>query len=85
MKNKVKLENPSELRVGMRVKLPFGGWWFGSKRKVEWVKGRVIKLGEVREDGRIHYVLTYCYSKKYGTIGRIISLNEQCDEFYKTK
>lgn len=85
MRNKARLNNPSELRIGTRVKIPFGGWWFGSSKKIEWVKGKIIKLGEVREDGKVHSVVTYCYSKKYGTIGRIMSLNEQCDEIYKVR
>lgn len=83
MRNKVRLNNPSELRIGTRVKIPFGGWFFGTNGTV-WVKGKIIKTGDVREDGKIHSVTTYCYSKKYGTIGRIMSLNEQCNEVYKT-
>lgn len=85
MKHKIKINNPSEFHLGMRVKLPFGGWWFGSKKKVEWVKGKIIKLGDIREDGKIHYVLTYCYSKKYGTLGAFMSLGEDCNKIYKTR
>lgn len=84
MRNKVRLNNPSELRIGTRVKIPIGGWFFGTNGTV-WAKGKIIKIGDVREDGKIHSIITYCYSKKYGTIGRIMSLNEQCDEIYKTK
>ena len=84
MKYKMKVGNPSEFHVGMRVKIPFGGWFFGTNGTV-WVKGKIIKIGDVREDGKVHSIITYCYSKKYGTIGRIMSLNEQCDEIYKTK
>lgn len=85
MKHKEKIKNPDGFYVGMRVKIPFGGWWFDSKKKTIWVKGRILKLGKVKEDGKIHSIITHCYSKKYGTIGRIISLNEQCDEIYKVK
>lgn len=85
MKFKEKVENPSGFRVGLRVKLPFGGWWFGSRKKAEWVKGKVVKLGPVREDGKIHGIIIRCYSKKYGTIGLVSSLNEQCNNIYKVK
>lgn len=85
MKHKQKAINPYDFYIGMRVKLPLGGWWFGSKKKVVWVKGRILKLGEVKKDGKIDSIISYCYSKKYGTIGRIISLNEQCDEIYKVR
>lgn len=85
MKHKVKVNNPLDFHVGMRIKIPLGGWWFGSNKRKEWVKGKITKIGEVRKDGKIHSIITHCYSKKYGTIGRIMSLNEQCDEFYKVK
>lgn len=84
MKHKRKAINPTDFYVGMRVKLPLGGWFFGTNKTV-WVKGRILKLGEVKEDGKIHGIISYCYSKKYGTIGRIMSLNEQCDEIYKVR
>lgn len=85
MKRKLKLKNPTDFYVGMRVKIPLGGWWFGSKKKVVWVKGRILKLGKVGKDGKIDSIISYCYSKKCGTIGRIMSLNEQCDEIYKVR
>ena len=35
----------SELRVGMRVKLPFVGSFFYSKKKYLWFKGTISKIG----------------------------------------
>lgn len=83
MKRKIRLNNPNDLKIGLRIKFSCGGWWFNSKKKTEWVKGKIIKLGPINKDGKIHYVLTKCYSKKYGNIGNLMSLNQQCDEIYK--
>lgn len=85
MRNNKKVKNPTEFFIGMRVKLPMGGWFYGSNKQKEWFKGIVKKLGPIREDGKIHSIVTKCYSKKYKTIGNVMSIEEQCDEIYKTK
>lgn len=87
MKNKKALSNPTDLIVGRRIKIPIAGWYLGSKKKVEWFKGRIIKVGPIRDDGKVHYVLTILWSKKYSYMGstRMMSLDEQCDEIYIVK
>ncbi len=80
------LKNPNELTVGTRVKLPIAGWWLGSRKKVEWFKGTIIKVGEVKEDGKIHVVVTSLRThKRFGNLGKMMSINNQCDAIYKVK
>jgi hypothetical protein len=87
MKNKKALSNPTNLIVGRRIKIPIAGWYLGSKKKVEWFKGKIIQVGDIRDDGKVRYVLTILWSKKYGRMGRMrmMSLDEQCDEIYDIK
>lgn len=33
-----------ELKVGLRVKIPWNGQWWGSKKKYVWLKGTIIEL-----------------------------------------
>jgi hypothetical protein len=83
MKRKQKI-NPDDLRVGMKVKLPIAGWWFGSNKKFVWYKGTIVKIGIV--DGKVRSVITSLRPhKKYGHIGSMMSTGEQCEEFYKVK
>ena len=85
MKRKIKLKNPDDLTLYKKIKIPIAGWWFGSKKKVEFCKATIIRLGKIGDNGKYNVIITYCKSKKYGTIGRIMSLNEDCDNFYKLK
>lgn len=36
----------SELKKGMRVKIPWNGRWFGSNKKYVWLKGTIMKVND---------------------------------------
>lgn len=80
---KTKINNPDDFYIGRIVKLPFGGWWFGVQGNV-WVRGKIVKISK-NDDGKVKCIITKCYHKKYGNLGRFMSFNEQCDNIYKTK
>lgn len=86
MKHKITLRNPEELIVGTRVKIPIAGWFLGSKKRQIWYKGTIVRVGRINIDGKIHYVETSLRPRKdYGSLGRVSSINEQCNYIYKVK
>lgn len=36
----------SELKKGMRVKIPWNGQWWGSNKKYVWLKGTIIEVND---------------------------------------
>lgn len=86
MKHKITLRNPEELKVGTRVKIPIAGWFLGSNKKQIWYKGTIVRVGKINADGKIHYVETSLRPRKdYGSLGRVSSINEQCNYICKVK
>ena len=72
----------SELRVGMRVKLPFVGSFFYSKKKYLWFKGTISKIGYT--NGIPTYVETSLRSGNgYNDMGKWVSLSNNIDYIYK--
>ena len=72
----------SELKVGMRVKLPFAGRFFGLKKKALWFKGTIVKLNY--RDGKVSYVeisIRNCHG--YKDMGKWASLGSEIDFIYK--
>lgn len=45
MKNNKPIQR-SELKVGMRVKIPWNGSWWGSNKKYVWLKGTITRVGK---------------------------------------
>lgn len=72
----------SELKVGMRVKLPFVGRFFYSKKKYLWFKGTIVKIEY--KDGIPTYVETSLRSGNgYNEMGRWASVSNNIDHIYK--
>ena len=72
----------SELKVGMRVKLPFPGKFFYIKKRLVWFKGTITKIQYV--NNKIVAVETSLRrGNGYGQVGRWWSYTDNIDYIYK--
>lgn len=73
---------PQELKVGMRVKIPWNGKWFYSKKRFLWFKGTITKV--LRKNGIVkgaEISIRNCHG--YDHFGRCLSLGNNVNYIYK--
>lgn len=85
MKHQVRLENPTELNPGTRVKIPWPGYYVGATKRVVWFKGTIRKVFIPYTNGKATYVEISTRPNKYAKLGRVMIINEYCDYIYKVK
>jgi len=72
----------SELRVGMRVKLPFPGSFFYVKKRLVWFKGTITKI-QYLNDKVIAVETSLRRGNNYDHLGRWWSYASNIDYIYK--
>ena len=69
----------SELKQGMRVKIPWNGQWFGSNKKYVWLKGTIIEVN----DNSVVISLRKCRGVNRRGINRCMCLGDNLNYIYK--
>lgn len=69
----------SELKVGMRVKIPWNGSWFYSKKRFLWFKGTITKLGK----NIVSVEISLRNGNGFKNLGRCLCLGNNVDYIYK--
>lgn len=73
---------PSELKCGMRVKIPWNGSWFYSKKRFLWFKGTITKLGK-RGQNTVSAEISLRNGNGYKNLGRCLCLGNNINYIYK--
>ena len=73
---------PSKLKCGMRVKIPWQGSYFGSKKKYLWFKGTITKLGKRGQD-TVSAEISLRNGNGFNKLGRCLSLGNNINYIYK--
>jgi hypothetical protein len=72
----------NELKCGMRVKIPWQGSYFGSKKKYLWLKGTITKLGK-RGINTVSVEISLRNSHGFNNLGKCLCLGNNVDYIYK--
>ena len=81
MKNN-KAIHPNDLKLGMRVKIPWNGSYFSSTKKYLWFKGTVTKLC-YRNGNIIGAEISLRNGNGYNKLGRCLCLSNNIYYIYK--
>ena len=74
--------HPKDLKLGMRVKIPWNGSYFSSAKKHLWFKGTITKLC-YRNDNIIGAEISLRNSNGYSRLGRCLCLGNNIYYIYK--
>jgi hypothetical protein len=72
----------NKLKCGMRVKIPWQGSYFGSRKKYLWFKGTITKLC-YRNGNIVGAEISLRNSNGYSRLGRCLCLSDNIYYIYK--
>ena len=72
----------NELKPGMRIKIPWIGRYFGSKKRFLWFKGTITKLG-CRGRSVTGVEISLRSGNGFNHLGRCLCLSDNIDKIYK--
>lgn len=72
----------NKLKCGMRIKIPWQGSYFGSKKKYLWFKGTITKLC-YRNGNIVGAEISLRNSNGYSRLGRCLCLSDNIYYIYK--
>lgn len=74
---------PSELKVGMRIKLPFNArFFYNYNKKYLWFKGTITKI-VYKDDVPVYVETSLRTGNGYNDMGTWISIGDNINKFYK--